>query len=66
MKRIPIHLLLVSAGTLDDPLWAIPTPHIWTERASPGSLLPEDALRIKGQPATREILFDAFSRIYPR
>jgi hypothetical protein len=58
------HLLFVSAGALDDSRWAIPSSHIWIERAAPGSLVPGDALLVEGQPANRQVLFDAFRQVY--
>jgi len=57
--------VFIAAGTLDDPLWAIPTSHIWTAVASPGVIFQDDAIRIEGQPADRQLLIDAFDRIYP-
>ena len=57
-------LLFVAAGTLDDPSWVVPASHIWIERASPGVVFQDDALIVEGQPATREMLMDAFTRLY--
>ena len=57
--------VFVAAGTLDDPGWAIPTSHIWIEKAAPGTQFAPDALLVEGQPASRHVLFDAFSRVYP-
>jgi hypothetical protein len=57
--------VFIAAGTLDDPSWAIPTSHIWTSVASPGVAFQDDALHIEGQPADRQMLIDAFDRIYP-
>jgi hypothetical protein len=57
-------LLFVAAGTLDDPSWAVPTSHIWIEKASPGVSMQDDTLKIEGQPASREMLMDAFTAIY--
>jgi hypothetical protein len=59
-------LVFVAAGTLDDPSWAIPTSHIWVKRASPGVVLQDDALICDGGPSSREALYDAFDRVYPR
>ena len=59
------HLIFVAAGTLDDSSWAIPTSHIWVEKASPGVVFQDDALIAEGQPADRQALFDAFDRVYP-
>ena len=57
-------LVFIAAGTLDDPSWAVPTSHIWIERASPGVSIPDDAARIEGQPADRALLMQAFARIH--
>lgn len=54
----------IAAGTLDDPSWVVPASHIWTKHASPGVVLPEDAYRCEAQPETRQLLIDAFARIY--
>jgi hypothetical protein len=56
--------VFVAAGTLDDPSWAVPTSHIWTEVASPGVTFQDDAIVIEGQPVNRQILIDAFNRVY--
>ncbi|MGE0044201.1 MAG: GFA family protein [Hyphomonadaceae bacterium] len=58
--------VFICAGTLDDPSWVIPTSHIWIERAGQGVAFEEDAVRVEGQPADRQILYDAFDRAYPR
>ena len=58
------NLVFVAAGTLDEPSWAVPTSHIWIERAAPAAHFEEDALRVSGQPADRQQLIDAFNRIY--
>ena len=57
-------LVFIAAGTLDDPSWAIPTSHIWVERASPGVVMQDDAIKVEGQPASREMLMDAFTKVY--
>jgi hypothetical protein len=57
--------VFVAVGTLDDPTWAMPTSHIWTEVASPGVSFHDDAIIIQGQPSDRQILIDAFNRVYP-
>jgi hypothetical protein len=59
------HFVFIAAGTLDDPSWVIPTSHIWTAAASPGSIFQDDAIRVEGQPADRQQLIDAFDRVYP-
>ena len=60
------NFVFIAAGTLDDPNWAVPTSHIWTDRASAGVVFQDDALIVPGQPSDRQMLFDAFDRIYPR
>ena len=57
-------LLFFAAGTLDDPDWAVPTSHIWIEKAAPGTHFHSDAIQLQGQPATRDVLFDAFRAVY--
>jgi hypothetical protein len=58
-------LVFIAAGTLDDPHWVVPASHIWVEKASAGVLFQDDAIKIEGQPKEREVLFDAFARLYP-
>lgn len=57
-------LVFIAAGTLDDPSWAIPTSHIWVEKASPDVVMRDDAIKVVGQPADRQILLDAFAKVY--
>jgi hypothetical protein len=57
-------LVFIAAGTLDDPSWAVPTSHIWIEKASPGVAMEDDAIKVIGQPADRQILMDAFAKVY--
>ena len=57
-------LVFVAVGTMDDPSWAIPTSHIWTQKALPGVTMQHDAVHIEGQPAERQTLFDAFRAVY--
>ena len=57
-------LVFIAAGTLDDPSWAIPTSHIWIEKASPGVVMQDDAVKIEGQPGDRQALMDAFTKVY--
>jgi len=57
-------LVFIPSPTLDDRDWAIPTSHIWVERAAPDAVMREDAVKIEGQPADRAVLMDAFTRIY--
>ena len=57
-------LVFIPAPTLDNAGWAIPTSHIWIERLSPGVVIPDDALKVEGQPADRAVLAEAFARVY--
>jgi len=57
-------LVFIAAGTLEDSSWVVPTSHIWVEKASPGVVLQDDAVKIRGQPANRQVLFDAFDAAY--
>jgi len=57
-------LVFIAAGSLDDASWAVPASHIWIEKASPGVIMQDDAVKLEGQPAQREALMDAFARIY--
>jgi hypothetical protein len=57
-------LVFIAAGTLDHSDWAVPTSHIWTEKAPLGTPFQADALKVQGQPATREMLLDAFTALY--
>ena len=57
-------LVFITAGTLDDSSWVIPTSHIWIEKASPGVLIQEDAIQVVGQPADRKVLMEAFTKVY--
>ena len=57
-------LVFITAGTLDDSGWAVPTSHIWVEKISPGVAMQEDAIKVVGQPADRKILMDAFTKVY--
>ena len=56
-------LSFVAAGTRDVSVWAIPTAHVWADRASSASFAP-DSVQVAGQPEGREALFDSFRRIY--
>jgi hypothetical protein len=57
-------LVFIPAPTLDESAWAIPTSHIYVERASPGVTIPGDAVTVEGQPADRAVLMAAFARVY--
>lgn len=58
--------VFITAGTLDDSDWAVPTSHIWIDRANTDDSFHGDALLVGAQPETRQMLFDAFDRIYPK
>jgi hypothetical protein len=58
--------VFIAAGTLDNPDWAVPTSHIWTRQAAPGTVFHHDALLVEGQPGTRQMLIDAFNQVYSR
>jgi len=58
-------LLLIAAGTLDEPSWVVPTSHIWAERAAPDFPFEKDALVLRGQPADRRQLWNHFQLLYP-
>ena len=57
-------LVFIPSPTLDNRDWAIPTSHIWIERASPDAVMRDDAVKIEGQPTDRALLMDAFTKIY--
>ncbi len=56
-------LVFVAAGTLDDAGWAVPTAHLWVDKA-PRAVFAGDAVQVVGQPEGREALFESFRRIY--
>ena len=56
--------IFVAAGTLDDSRWVVPTSHIWVNKAAPGTIFEDDALKVSGQPKERQALFDAFRSVY--
>jgi hypothetical protein len=58
-------IAIVAVGALDDPNWAVPTSHIFVRSASPGVVIQDDALVLQGGPTDRQVIFDAFKRIYP-
>jgi hypothetical protein len=58
--------VFVCAGTLDDTSWTTPTSHIWIELADPVVGMAAAAVRVNGQPADRQVLYDAFDRAYPK
>lgn len=58
-------LVILCAGTLDDPSWAVPTSHIFIEEAAPDAVAASDALVIEAFNSTREALWERFTSIYP-
>lgn len=56
-------LVLISAGTLDDSSWAIPTSHIWMDRATTAPA--DDAITCPLGPTDRKILWNHFEALYP-
>ena len=57
-------LVILCAGTLDDPNWIIATSHIFIEEAAPDSVAAEDALVAEAFQTTRQALWDRFGEIY--
>ena len=57
-------LVILCAGTLDDPSWAVPTSHIFIEEAAPDAVAANDALVIESFNSTRQALWDHFASIY--
>ena len=62
-QALPTQIFLMG-GTLDDSSWAIPVAHIWVEKASPDMVFRDDAIRIEGQPKDRQVMLEAFTRVY--
>ena len=58
-------VVIVAVGTLDDSSWAVPTSHIFVRSVSPGVVIQDDALVLQGGPTDRNVIFDAFNRLYP-
>jgi hypothetical protein len=56
-------VVTIAAGTLDDSSWVVPATHIWIEKASPGALMHDDAVKLAGQPP-RETQVAAFKSLY--
>jgi hypothetical protein len=57
--------VFIAAGTLDDASWFRPASHIWTASAAPDFAFEDDALIVERQPETRQVLIDAFNKLYP-
>ncbi len=58
-----IGMLVVRAGTLDDPSWFQPTAHIWTSEAQPWFMFADDEVRFEGQPQDTAPLIERFARL---
>jgi hypothetical protein len=56
-------IVVIAAGTLDDPSWVVPASHGWVDKASPAVLMQEDAAKFEGQ-ATRDMQIAAFQKLY--
>ena len=57
-------LVILCAGTLDNPDWAIPTSHIFIEHAALDAVAADDALAVEGFQTTRPELWARFDEIY--
>ena len=57
-------LVILCAGTLDDPSWAVPTSHIFVEEAAPDAVAATDALVIEAFNSTRPVLWARFDEVY--
>ena len=57
-------LVILCAGTLDDPSWAVPTSHIFIEEAALDAVAASDALTIEAFNSTRQALWARFEEIY--
>jgi hypothetical protein len=55
-------LLNIKAGTLDDPSWAVPVGHIWTQRKKSHVRFADDAILVQGQPKDRQAFVDAWAK----
>ncbi len=56
-------IVTLAAGTLDNSYWVVPATHIWIDKALPGTLMHEDAVRLAGQPS-RDVQLAAFRALY--
>ena len=56
-------IIVIAAGTLDDPSWVVPASHGWVEKASPAAIMQEDATKFEGQ-AARDQQIAAFQKLY--
>jgi hypothetical protein len=57
-------LMFVSAGTLDQTDWIVPSSHIFLRSAEPGDLVASDAIALDGPPTDRKALWGRFDEIY--
>ena len=57
-------LVILCAGTLDDPHWAVPTSHIYIEEAAPDAVAAQDAFLTEAFHTTRQVLWERFADIY--
>ena len=64
MPTAPPDLVILCAGTPDDPSWAVPTSHIFIEEAAPDAVAANDALVIEAFNSTRPALWERFAEIY--
>jgi hypothetical protein len=56
-------IVTLAAGTLDNSYWVVPATHIWIDKALPGTLMHEDAVKLAGQPS-RDVQLAAFRALY--
>ena len=56
-------IVVIAAGTLDDPSWVVSASHGWVEKASPAAIMQEDAAKFEGQ-AARDQQIAAFQKLY--
>jgi hypothetical protein len=56
-------IIVIAAGTLDDPSWVIPATHGWVERSMDAAIMQQDAVKFTGQ-APREAQIAAFQALY--
>lgn len=65
LPEVAPELVLLCAGTLDDSRWAVPSSHIFVEEAAHDAVAAHDALVLVGPPASRALLWERFSELYP-
>lgn len=54
-------MLVVKAGTLDDPSWAVPIGNIWTDSRLPWAEIDWSLTNFRRQPGDRQPLYDAWA-----